>query len=119
MKKYSDKVMMMKKDLSTMCYGFFSTLSNPTRLAIIEALVETPMHVNQIAEELEQEQSMISHNLKHLVNCRFVYVKREGKQRVYSVNHEIMDPLMKVVENYHHKFCLDGEACHLNVKKEK
>ncbi len=119
MTKYSDKVMIMKKDLSTMCYGFFSTLSNPTRLAIIEALVEKPMHVNQIAAELEQEQSMISHNLKHLVNCRFVYVKREGKQRVYSVNHETVDPLMKVVEAHHQKFCLDGEACHLNVIKEK
>jgi DNA-binding transcriptional ArsR family regulator len=111
--------MMLKKDLSTMCYGFFSTLSNPTRLAIIEALVEQPMYVNQIAAELGQEQSMISHNLKHLVNCHFVYVRREGKQRVYTVNHETVDPLMRVVENHHTKFCLDGKACHLNVVKEK
>jgi len=111
--------MTLKKDLSTMCYGFFSTLSNPTRLAIIEALVERPMHVNQIAAELEQEQSMISHNLRHLVNCHFVYVRREGKQRIYTVNHETVDPLMRVVEDHHTKFCKDGKACHLNVVKEK
>ncbi len=56
-----------------MCYGFFSTLSNSIRLVIIEALVEKPLHVNQTVAKLEQEQSMTSHNLKHLVNCRFVY----------------------------------------------
>jgi len=111
--------MTMKKDLSTMCYGFFSTLSNPTRLAIIEALVEKSMYVNQMVEELGQEQSMISHNLKHLVNCHFVFVRREGKQRVYTVNHETVDPLMRVIENHHHKFCKDGAACHLNIAKEK
>ena len=101
-----------------MCHGFFSTLANPTRLAIIEALVEKSMSVNQIVQELGQEQSMISHNLKHLVNCHFVHVKRDGKSRVYSVNNTTVAPLMKVVETYYHNFCLDGRACHLNIKKE-
>ena len=101
-----------------MCHEFFSTLANPTRLAIIEALVEKTMSVNQIVQELGQEQSMISHNLKHLINCHFVHVKRDGKTRVYSVNNATVGPLMKVVETHYHNFCLDGRACHLNIKKE-
>ena len=109
---------MLKTSLTVMCHGFFSTLANPTRLAIIEALVEKPMSVNQIVKELGQEQSMISHNLKRLVDCHFVQSRREGKQKIYSVNHETVGPLMKVIETHYHNFCLDGRACHLNVKKE-
>jgi len=53
----------MKRKLSKVCYGFFSTLANPTRLAILEKLSESDMNVTQLAQTLKQEQSMISHNL--------------------------------------------------------
>lgn len=108
----------MKNDLSTMCYGFFSTLSNQTRLAIIEALMEEPKHVNQIVNELGQEQSMISHNLRHLVKCHFVNVRRKGKQRVYSLNHETVTPLMKVVERHHVNYCSGGADCYRNLESD-
>ncbi len=111
MKNSSDNVMMVKKDLSTMCYGFFAALSNPTRLGIIEALMEKPKHVTQIATELNQEQSMISHNLRQLVNCHFLNVRREGKQRIYTLNHATIDPLLKLIENHFHESCLDGAVC--------
>ena len=49
----------MKKGLTDICYGFFSTLANPTRLAILEKLIDGPMSVNQIVESIGQEQSMV------------------------------------------------------------
>jgi DNA-binding transcriptional ArsR family regulator len=113
MKNSSDDVMMVKRDLLTMSHGFFAALSNPTRLGIIETLMEQPKHVKQIAAELKQEQSMISHNLRQLVNCHFVDVRREGKQRVYTLNYATIDPLIKVIENHCHVSCMDGEDCHL------
>ena len=111
MKDTSDNVMMVKKDLSTLCNCFFATLSNPTRLGIIEALQEQPKHVNQIAAELNQEQSMISHNLRQLVQCHLVNVRRKGRQRIYTLNHVTVDPLIKIIDDHLHEFCQDSEAC--------
>ena len=101
----------MKKGLSDTCHRFFSILGNPTRLAILEALDGRAMNVTQISEALGQEQSMVSHNLGPLVQCRFVNVERSGKERIYSVNHETMDALFKVVEDHATRFCPTGGKC--------
>jgi DNA-binding transcriptional ArsR family regulator len=111
MKKYSYVVWSMKRGLSETCYRFFSILGNPTRLAILEALDGGPMNVTQLAEALRQEQSMISHNLRPLVHCRFVHVERQGKERIYTSNGETVDALLSVVENHAKKFCPTGGRC--------
>jgi len=104
----------VKRGLTTLCYGFFSTLSNPTRLAIIELLDERQMTVSEIVEELGEEQSMVSHNLRPLVRCHFVTRERQGKSNVYSLNHATMDPIMKAVESHAQNFCGNGANCYLN-----
>lgn len=101
----------MKKGLSVTCHRFFTNLSNPTRLAALEKLMERPMSVTELAYSLAQEQSMISHNLKPLVECNFVYVERRGKKRMYSINHDTLDPLFKIVENHAEKLCPTGGKC--------
>ncbi len=101
----------MKKGLSETCYRFFVNLSNPTRLATLEQLMKKPMSVNELAESLGQEQSMISHNLKPLLDCKFVYIKRQGKKRIYSVNRETVGALFKAVEDHAEKFCPTGGKC--------
>ena len=90
----------MKRGLTENCYGFFSTLANPTRLAILEKLNKSSMNVTQLAESIGQEQSMVSHNLKPLLKCRFVYSKQVGKSRVYSLNQDTVRVLLKTVENH-------------------
>lgn len=101
----------MKKGLSETCYKFFVNLSNPTRLAALEKLMEKSMSVNELANSLGQEQSMISHNLKPLLDCNFVYIVRNGKRRIYSVNQETVGALFKAVENHAKKFCPTGGKC--------
>jgi DNA-binding transcriptional ArsR family regulator len=101
----------MKKGITDLCYGFFSTLANPTRLAIIENLCEHPMNVTELVEAIGQEQSMISHNLRPLTRCKFVTRKREGKKNVYYLNRETMDPILKSVENHAEKYCGNGANC--------
>lgn len=105
----------MKKGLSETCHKFFLNLSNPTRLAILEQLMKQPMSVNELAEVLEQEQSMVSHNLKPLLECNFVYLEKQGKKRIYSTNKETVGALFKAVENHAEKFCPTAGHCH--VKK--
>ena len=95
----------MKQRLSETCYMFFRVLANPTRLAILEALRDKPRNVNEMAECLNQEQSMISHNLKPLEKCRFVFAKRKEKQRIYSLNNETVEPLLKLFIYHSKKYC--------------
>jgi DNA-binding transcriptional ArsR family regulator len=106
----------MKTGLTTLCYGFFSTLANPTRLAIIELLYEKPRSVTELVEELGQEQSMVSHNLRPLTRCKFVKRRRDGKNNVYHLNHETIDPILAAIENHAEKYCGNGSLCPLKKK---
>ncbi len=101
----------MKKGLTEICYRFFTNLANPTRLAALEQLMEKPMSVNELATVLGQEQSMISHNLKPLLHCNLIAVRREGKKHIYTVNEETMRPIFVAIENHAQKFCPTGGKC--------
>jgi DNA-binding transcriptional ArsR family regulator len=93
------------------CHLFFATLANPTRLAILEVLSDGPRNVAEISDALKQEQSMISHNLKSLEECAFVFQERKGRERVYRVNKEIIQPLFDLFAFHESKYCPDGRIC--------
>jgi len=111
MKNNSNKVMQMKRSLNETCYQFFATLANSTRLTILEFLRNGPKNVTEIAEALNQEQSMISHNLKPLGRCRFVFSERRKKERLYSLNKETMEPLFKIFTYHSKKYCPTRGKC--------
>ncbi len=100
----------MKRGLNDTCYGFFSTLANPTRLAILEKLSEGEMNVKGLASELGQEQSMVSHNLKVLEKCSFVSSKRRGKEKYVSLNEDIVTSILDVVESHKKLYCISGKC---------
>jgi DNA-binding transcriptional ArsR family regulator len=93
------------------CHLFFSTLANPTRLAILDTLSEGPKNVVQISQALQREQSMISHNLKPLEACAFIFSERKGRTHVYSLNSEIIEPLFKLFAFHANKYCPNGRVC--------
>lgn len=101
----------MKRGLSETCYVFFRTLANSARLAILETLRGGPRNVTEIANELNQEQSMISHNLEQLEKCGFVFSERRKKQRFYSLNKETMEPVFKTFSHHLDKYCPTGGKC--------
>jgi DNA-binding transcriptional ArsR family regulator len=101
----------MKEGNTEICYRFFTNLANPTRLDAIEQLMQKPMSVNELAATLGQEQSMISHNLKPLLECNLISVKRQGKKRIYMVNEETLRPIFTAVQNHAQKFCPTGGKC--------
>jgi DNA-binding transcriptional ArsR family regulator len=108
----------MKQTTSEFCPRFFSTLSNPTRLAILELLRESPRNVTDIANLLKQEQSMVSHNLRPLEKCGFVFLERKKKGHFYSLNRETIEPLFKVFAQHAAKYC-DAKGKCLTVKHLK
>jgi len=103
--------MKMKRGLSETCYMFFKVLANPTRLAILETLRGKPKSVTEIATDLKQEQSMISHNLSALERCRFISSERREKQRLYSLNSETIEPLFKLFKYHYEKYCPTQGRC--------
>lgn len=101
----------MNISLSKMCYNFFRTLANPTRLEILEILREGPKSVTEIAKALNKEQSLISHSLRPLLKCRFVFVERIGKRRIYYLNKETMEKVFKAFSYHVEKYCPNKGEC--------
>ena len=60
----------------------FKILGDPTRLKIVEILLENEMCVNHIAETMGMGQSAISHQLRVLRQARLVNIARKGKLHI-------------------------------------
>jgi len=101
----------MKKGMNEVCYGFFSSLANPTRLAILERLRDGEMNVSGLAAELGLEQSMVSHNVKLLEECGIVSSERRGKEKYVTPDRETVDALFRVVERHSERCCASKANC--------
>ncbi len=73
--------------------------------------MKKPMSVNELADALGQEQSMISHNLKPLLTCNFIFIEKRGKKSIYSVNRETIAKLFTAIKVHAEKFCPKGGKC--------
>jgi DNA-binding transcriptional ArsR family regulator len=94
---------------------FFSTLSNNKRIKIINTLRKKTMCVSDICKDLNFNQTTVSHNLKRLQQCGFVFMEKKGKQRIYTLNKKTIKPLMEMIDNHMHMFCekiIKGEKLH-------
>lgn len=84
---------------------FFKTLGNQQRIEIVLALLDGDKTVTEIAKLLNAEQSTISHNLKRLLQCSFVSVKPNGKERIYTINKDTVKPLMQLIKKHANTYC--------------
>ena len=74
----------------------FKILGDPTRLKIVELLLESEMCVNHIAETMEMGQSAISHQLRVLRQARLVTYRKDGKTAYYSLNDDHFECLVRM-----------------------
>lgn len=84
---------------------FFVNFANKTKFDIIMALRSGSLNVKTITKRLNEEQSVISHNLRKLNDCHIVEVKKVGKERIYSLNKDTVTPMLKIVEKHVEKYC--------------
>src|SRR5439155_1670783 len=73
---------------------FFRVLGDPTRLRILEILGRGPQTVGDLIQRTHQPQSRVSTHLACLRHCGFVKTERRGKQIVYSLALDSLEPLM-------------------------
>jgi DNA-binding transcriptional ArsR family regulator len=64
---------------------FFTGLADPTRLRIVELLLERPHPVGEIVARLGLRQARISNALVCLKWCGYVEARREGRHVWYTV----------------------------------
>jgi len=88
---------------------FFETLANEKRFTIIQFLKDTQATVSDVTDALGYEQSVVSRHLRRLEACGFVTAERRGKERVYTLNKETIEPLMRLVEKHINTYCV--RAC--------
>ena len=74
----------------------FKILGDPTRLKIVQLLLENEMCVNNIAETMGMGQSSISHQLRVLRQARLVTYRKEGKTAYYSLNDDHVEGLVRM-----------------------
>ncbi|MCH7850360.1 MAG: helix-turn-helix transcriptional regulator [Nanoarchaeota archaeon] len=84
---------------------FLTTLKNQVRFTIVQALISKPKNVSQLTSELNIHQTTVSHGLRRLLDCGFVFVERNGKERIYSVNRKTIKPLIELMENHVNTYC--------------
>ncbi|MBN1303845.1 MAG: winged helix-turn-helix transcriptional regulator [Anaerolineales bacterium] len=68
--------------------NLFSALSDPTRLRIIDLLLDCELSVGEIAEKLHMTESAVSHQLRGLRLQRIVRARKQGRQVFYCLDDE-------------------------------
>ncbi|MGB0909300.1 MAG: ArsR/SmtB family transcription factor [Nitrospirales bacterium] len=67
------------------CADKLKILADPTRLAVLESLMDHPKHVSELVNTLDIEQSLLSHHLAQLREAGLVQGTREGKAVLYQL----------------------------------
>ena len=67
---------------------FFKVFGDSTRIRILFDLFGGAKSVTEICEDLEMNQSAISHQLKILRTARLISARREGKAMIYGLADE-------------------------------
>ena len=73
----------------------FKVFGDSTRIRILLLLQEKEASVNEIANELNMNQSAISHQLKNLKHSKLIKNRREGQTIYYSLED---DHVYKIIE---------------------
>lgn len=86
---------------------FFGTLVSEPRLKILNLLRESSsLSVSQICDELDMEQTSVSHNLSRMTKCGFVNKEKKGKYRYYSVDQKRIQKILDLVDNHMKNYCV-------------
>lgn len=81
-------------------YDTFTAIAEPKRREIIEKLVGDELSVNQLVEITQWNQPMVSKHLGVLKEAGLVSERRKGRQRLYRVNADELQPIQIWVRQF-------------------
>ncbi|MCR8642862.1 metalloregulator ArsR/SmtB family transcription factor [Paenibacillus sp. N1-5-1-14] len=99
----------------------FSALAEPNRLRIVELLLDGPMSVGEIAEQLQIRQPQASKHLRTLLDAGLVEVEAVANRRNYKLRLEPFQQLDAWLNTYRGVWNeqLDKLESYLNKLKHK
>jgi DNA-binding transcriptional ArsR family regulator len=92
-------------------YLFFSALANRTRLAIIDVLKEDAKTLSEISTTLRHKPEAVQENLKVLERCILIISEGSGKEKRYTLNKEVLEPLSELLVFHISKHCPGLKEC--------
>lgn len=102
----------MKDVLSSKeCAHRLKALADEDRLTIVQVLRSGPKNVGEIAAEMNQEISNVSHHLQILKREGFVQTEKQGRFVVYRLDPQIYAATRSTTD------CLDLGCCKLELPK--
>ena len=72
----------------------FKVFGDSTRIRILYVLMEGERNVTEITENLQMNQSAVSHQLKILKTAKLIRARREGKMMIYSLADDHVKTIM-------------------------
>ncbi|MBL9154488.1 MAG: winged helix-turn-helix transcriptional regulator [Verrucomicrobiales bacterium] len=75
----------------------FRVFSEPTRLAILQALRSRAMSVNELVDLLETSQANVSKQLKTLHEADLLHREQRGNQVFYAIKEQMVFELCEIV----------------------
>ena len=80
----------------------FNAVAEPRRREILDALAGGERPVHDLVELLNMPQPHVSRHLRVLREVGAVYVRDEGRQRMYRLNPQALKPIHDWVSSYQH-----------------
>lgn len=101
----------MENISASYCSAFFLALANPLRIKILQQLVINPMNVSTLAQRVNGERTLVSHNLALLKKVDLVKSEKEGKKTIYKANKYIVPQVFIFLEGIVCSNCSIKKTC--------
>jgi DNA-binding transcriptional ArsR family regulator len=104
--KGSPKEKIKERELYEAYKIFLGTFVSEPRLKILNLLRKRKRNVSEIIEQLNMDQTSVSHNLARLKKCGFVEAEINGKFRYYKINEITIKPLLGLIDKHMSSYCI-------------
>jgi DNA-binding transcriptional ArsR family regulator len=94
-----------------------AALSDPTRRAVFERVLEAPRSVGEIAQDLPISRPAVSQHLRVLKDAGLVHEERAGTRRIYSADARALGELRAFIDGMW-RTALGDFAATLNEKEQ-
>lgn len=90
---------------------YFRVFGDPTRLRILEALIERERSVSELIDVAEAPQSRVSNHLACLKWCRLVEAERRGRQVIYRISDPRVAEMLRLSRTLSPEHCDHLAGC--------
>lgn len=108
----------MDKQIRERATSLFAALAHPTRLRIVELLIDDGCTVNEIAAAVNSSQSGTSQHLAVLTRAGVLTVEPRGSSRTYRVRGPRIERIIALIEEFCRVHALYGPGVDDEVSRD-